>query len=396
MTKIPTTIFSVSDLTRRVKGLIETNFKNISVQGEISNFKLHSSGHLYFTLKDESSQIQGVMWRSRVGNLFFKPQEGMKIIATGNLTVYEVRGVYQIDVIEMQPLGVGELQMAFERLKQKLSSEGLFDPSHKKEIPRIPRRIGIITSPTGAAIRDMLNILQRRYPAIEVIFLPVKVQGAGAAEEVAGAIAECNAYGKIDVIIVGRGGGSIEDLWAFNEEIVARAIYASNIPVVSAVGHEIDFTISDFVADLRAPTPSAAAELTVPDIAELVEIVRNFHYTSAQLIREFITSRKRNIVSLLESYSFNKPVDLLRQHSQRIDELRRSMGRIIMHEFSVAADQAESLRKRLISLNPAAVLERGYAIVYRNDSVIQRAHELGGEDKVKITFHDGTKSAVIE
>ncbi|MBI4546997.1 MAG: exodeoxyribonuclease VII large subunit, partial [Ignavibacteriae bacterium] len=239
-------ILTVSELTRRIKSVLETGFLDVSVQGEISNCKLHSSGHLYFTLKDESSQLQAVMWRGRVMNLFFTPQDGMKVIARGNITVYEVRGIYQIDVLQLQPLGTGELQLAFERLKQKLAAEGLFAPEHKKPLPGYPARIGIVTSPTGAAIQDILSIISRRNPAVEVILYPVRVQGSGAAEEIATAIRDFDRYGEIDVMIVGRGGGSLEDLWAFNEEIVARAIYDSKIPIISAVGHEIDFTIADF------------------------------------------------------------------------------------------------------------------------------------------------------
>src|SRR5271169_6490493 len=254
-------IFSVTDLTRKIKGTLEEGFSGIAVQGELSNFKRHSSGHLYFTLKDEHTQIQCVMWRSRVPTLSVSPQDGMKMIARGNVTVYEVRGNYQLDVSSLQLLGAGELQIAFERLKQKLSTEGLFDQDHKKPLPQFPQRIGVVTSPTGAAIRDIINVVNRRFPSTELILYPVRVQGIGAAEEIASAIDDFNAFGEVGVILIGRGGGSLEDLWAFNEEIVARSIYRSSIPVVSAVGHEIDFTIADFVADLRAPTPSAAAEL---------------------------------------------------------------------------------------------------------------------------------------
>ncbi len=389
-------VLTVSALTRRIKSVLETDFKNVSVEGEISNCKLHSSGHLYFTLKDQSSQVQAVMWRSRVGALFFTPQDGLKVIVRGNVTVYEVRGVYQIDVVHMQPLGAGELQLAFERLKEKLAAEGLFAAGRKKALPRYPERIGIITSPTGAAIRDMINILSRRFPAAEVVLCPVKVQGAGAAEEIATAIRDCNAFGGFDLLIVGRGGGSLEDLWAFNEEVVARAIYASEIPIISAVGHEIDFTIADFVADLRAPTPSAAAELAVPNTAELVEIIRNFHYTCNQRIREIITSQRENIASLLRSYAFNKPFDRLRQQSQRLDELHRSLGRGVQQQVTLSHQLVSSLAKRLEALNPDAVIERGYAMVFRDGRVISRAKQLETEDEVQIKFHDGRRAAVIE
>jgi exodeoxyribonuclease VII large subunit len=389
-------IFSVSDLTKKIKGILEMNFKNIALQGEISNCKLHSSGHIYFTLKDEHAQIQGVMWRSRAANLFFTPQDGMKVIARGNITLYEVRGVYQIDVVQLQPLGVGELQMAFERLKQSLAAEGLFDAQRKKPLPLYPASIGLVTSSTGAALRDILNILQRRFPSVEVILNPVKVQGAGAAEEIAMAIRDFNTFGKIDVMIIGRGGGSLEDLWAFNEEIVARAIFDSRIPIVSAVGHEIDFTIADFVADLRAPTPSAAAELVVPNRTDLVEIVRNFHYNCRQLIAEEITSQRENIISLLQSYSFNTPFDRLRQHSQRVDELQRTLRQNLKSKVELTQQHLGSLSKRIASLNPETVLARGYAMVYRDDVIISDAHVLRRDEKIELKFRDGRKSTTVD
>jgi len=388
--------FTVSELTRRIKGVLETSFTNVAVTGEISNFKRHSSGHIYFTLKDEGAQLSAVMWRGRSMNLFFTPQDGMKVIAIGNITVYEVRGQYQIDVIQLQPLGIGELQLAFERLKQKLAAEGLFDAEHKKTIPEYPERIGIVTSPTGAALQDILNILSRRFPAVEVILYPVKVQGEGAAQEIATAIQDFNKYGKIDVMIVGRGGGSLEDLWAFNEEIVARAIYNSKIPVISAVGHEIDFTISDFVADLRAPTPSAAAELVVKHQTEIIEYLRNFCYNIEQEIRNLIKSHKERIASLFQSYAFNRPFDIVRQFSQRIDELSRNIDRNILTTLNLNHQKLDSLIKRINSLNPTSVLERGYAMIYRDNKVIDRSYKLQSDDKIEIKFHDGNVPALIE
>jgi exodeoxyribonuclease VII large subunit len=386
---------SVSELTRRIKSVLEVDFADVSVQGEISNCKLHSSGHLYFTLKDESSQIQAVMWRNRVTSLFFTPQDGMKIAARGRISVYEVRGVYQIDVAQLQPLGVGELQLAFERLKQRLSAEGLFAAEHKKPLPRYPRVIGIVTSPTGAAIRDILNIIRRRFPAIEIILSPVKVQGEGAAQEIAQAIDDLNEFGHVDVMIIGRGGGSLEDLWAFNEEVVARAIYKSRIPTISAVGHEIDFTIADFVADLRAPTPSAAGELVVCDYHEILENLRNFQYTIHQVISEIISSQKEKIRSLLRSYSFNKPLDAVRQYSQKLDELRRTLSSSVRQHVTFSLQRASSLRQRLESLNPATVLERGYAMVLRDTTVISSVQLLHPEENVQIRFHDGEIPAKI-
>ncbi len=393
--KATQSILTVTDLTRRIKTTLEQSFTHLTVQGEISNCKLHSSGHLYFTLKDESSQISAVMWRSRVGTLFFTPKDGMKVIARGNITVYEVRGQYQIDIQQIQPLGVGELQMAFEKLKQQLSEEGLFDTSHKKRLPRFPQRIGIVTSPTGAAIRDMINIIERRYPCVEIILYPVKVQGEGAALEIATAINDFNIFRGVDVLIIGRGGGSLEDLWAFNEEIVARAIYRSAIPIISAVGHEVDVTISDYVADLRAPTPSAAAELVVPQREDLVEIVRNFYYTSEQIVRDRLSLGRENIRSLLESYSFNKPFDMIRQFSQHSDELRQTIYRTVSHRLILTQQQCSSLEKRMASLHPDKVLERGYTMIMRENRVISSSQKLHARDEITVRFKDGNVAASV-
>jgi exodeoxyribonuclease VII large subunit len=389
-------ILTVSELTRRIKSVVEADFNGVAIQGQISNFKCHSSGHLYFTIKDDSSQIRAVMWRGRTTSLFFTPQDGMKVVARGNVTVYEVRGEYQLDVQTLQPLGVGELQIAFDQLKRKLHAEGLFDADHKKPLPEFPERIGIVTSPTGAALRDMINVISRRCPMVELILAPVKVQGNGAAEEISAAVRDLNDIGGIDVLIVGRGGGSLEDLWAFNEECVARAIYASRIPVVSAVGHEVDFTIADFVADLRAPTPSAAAELVVRERAELVEIVRNYCYTAQQIIEDRIESGRERMISLIRSYSFNRPIDIVRQSSQRLDEMKQALRRITLHNVAIAKQHVTSLQKRMNSVNPDTVLERGYAMVLLDGVVISRASALKRDNDVTMKFSDGVVPARVK
>lgn len=389
-------ILSVTELTRRIKGVLEGGFSNVLVQGEISNFKQHSSGHLYFTLKDEGAQLSAVMWRSRAVDLFFIPQDGMKVIARGKITVYEPRGNYQIDVLQLQPAGVGELQLAFERLKNKLMTEGLFEPSHKKHIPRFPERIGIVTSPTGAAIQDIISIISRRFPAVELILYPVAVQGISAADEISKAIRDFNEYGQVDVLIVGRGGGSLEDLWTFNEEIVARSIYDSKIPIISAVGHEVDFSISDFVADLRAPTPSAAAELVVQNRVELLEIVKNFYYTLYRIFVEKISSNKERIQNLLGSYSFHKPLDLIRQYSQRLDELNRNLTKAIAYHFQTFQAQTQSLQKRIEALNPEIILRRGYTMTYKNGQIISSTKKLKVNDTIKVKFYDGSVKSRVE
>lgn len=388
-------IISVSELTRQIKGVLELGFSNLWVQGEISNFKLHTSGHVYFTLKDESAQISAVMWRSRAAQLRFRPADGMKVMVRGNITVYEPRGNYQIDCAQIQPLGKGDLQIAFEQLKQKLFEEGLFDENNKKPLPEFPQRIGIVTSPTGAAIRDMISVLSRRFPSIELIIVPVKVQGIGAAEEIAEAINDLNRLALVEVMIIGRGGGSLEDLWAFNEEIVARAVFDSAIPVVSAVGHEVDFSISDFVADLRAPTPSAAAELVVKDKNEVVELIRNFCYTMTGAMNNSIESYKQTIAHLTQSYSFNKPHDLLRQRSQHIDELHRRLEQNLAHQFALTKQLVTSLDGRMKSLDPTAVLKRGYSIVRQSNKIVSKAKETVPGAALSIQFQDGTIDAEI-
>jgi exodeoxyribonuclease VII large subunit len=389
-------IISVTDLTRRIKGVLERGFNEVWVQGEISNCKLHTSGHMYFTLKDEGAQLSAVMWRSRVAQMLFRPNDGMKVIVRGNITVYEPRGNYQIDCLQLQPVGTGELQLAFDRLKQKLSAEGLFDEAHKKPLPAYPQKIGIVTSPTGAAIQDMLNVLSRRFPGLEVIVAPVKVQGIGAADEIAQAIRDLNTVSGIDVIIVGRGGGSLEDLWAFNEEVVARAIYSSGIPIISAVGHEIDFSISDFVADLRAPTPSAAAELVVKDKNEIIDILRNYSYTIQNLTVSRIQSSKERVHTLVGSYSFNKPLDLFRQRGQMVDDLERRLHQSFVHRFGMVRQQSQSLAKRIQSVDPQLTLKRGYTIVYRGQKIVPAAADVSENDRLTIRFHDGSAESIVD
>jgi exodeoxyribonuclease VII large subunit len=389
-------VITITELTRQIKYSLETSFPRVWVEGEISNFKQHTSGHLYFTMKDEGAQISAVMWRSRVANLAFQPEDGMKVIARGSITVYPPRGNYQIDVEQIQPVGLGELQVAFERLKQKLATEGLFDADHKKPIPEFPERIGIITSETGAALQDIRNVLSRRHPSVEVILVPVRVQGTGAAEEIAEAIKRMNRIGNVDVLIVGRGGGSLEDLWAFNEEVVARAIYASKIPIVSAVGHEIDFSIADLVADLRAPTPSAAAELIVRDRTELLEDIANLCYTMRGALDNRISDFRGQAASLIASYSFNHPRDMVREYSQSVDELDRSLVVSFAHIFRIVHQRHNALRHQLQALSLNGALKRGYAIVRKEGRIVSNANLLHRNDRADIQFHNGTVGVKVE
>src|SRR3990172_5978625 len=303
-------ILTVSDLTKEIKLSLEKTFSRISVIGEISNFKAQVSGHWYFNLKDSDAVINCVMWRGFNNQVFFTPQDGMKVIVNGKLTVYPPRGNYQIDARSMKPAGLGELQEAFEKLKQKLELEGLFDEEHKKPIPSFPNRIGIVTAIDGAAFRDMISVAERRYPLVELVIAPARVQGSGAADTIVRSLKRLNKGKDIDVIIVGRGGGSIEDLWAFNEEIVARAIYSSAIPVISGIGHEVDFTIADYVADLRAPTPSVAMELATPDMGEIFAFISDFSYYTTNNLLNMIDDSRSKIDGILNSYSFRYPLDL--------------------------------------------------------------------------------------
>ena len=382
---------SVSELTREIKYLLENALPPMWIVGEISNFKHHSSGHMYFSLKDENATIPGVMWRTRNARLFFTPRDGMKVLAYGQINVYEKRGTYQLNVQQMQPAGVGELQLAFEELKTRLREEGLFDPEFKKPLPAFPRRIGIITSPTGAAVQDLTEVLRRRFPPIEIILKPVNVQGQGAAAEIATAIDDFNAYGKVDLLIAGRGGGSLEDLWAFNEEVVARAIFRSKIPIISAVGHEIDFCMSDFVADLRAPTPSAAAELAVPDAAELKARLDSLNYRLKQRLLERVALNQERLNRLTHSYGFRRPADLLHQYEQQLDETTRMLFRAMNYYTNFKQDHVLAHTQRLQALSPQAILKRGYSIVYKTPAhqIVDHAADLVPDENIEIQFYQG-------
>ena len=391
-------IYSITEITREIKQVLESSFPPIWIEGEISNFKRHSSGHMYLVLKDESAQIPAVMWRGHNSRLFFTPQDGMKVIAFGNLSLYEKRGAYQFEITKLQPAGIGDLQLAFEQLKQKLREEGLFNPEFKKPIPLFPENIGIVTSPTGAAIRDMVSVLSRRFPSVQIILAPVRVQGDGAAEEIAQAIKDFNEYNQIDILIIGRGGGSMEDLWPFNEEVVARAIFNSNIPIISAVGHEVDFSISDFVSDLRAPTPSAAAELAVRDRVDLSESIKNSLNRVYRTLLERIAYYQEKVNHLQNSYALRKPSDVIKQQQQRLDELIRSSEIQFQHIITSRKQEIASLEKQLLSLSPDSILKRGYSLCYKDEDgkLIKSVSEVSIDDKMKIQFYKGQLKSKVE
>lgn len=389
-------IYSISQLTRQIKETLESSFPRLWVEGEISNFKHHSSGHLYFTLKDEDAQIRCAMWRFRAGSLLFKPLDGMKVFVEADLQVYERSGNYQLIVQQMQPAGVGALQMAFEQLKKKLKAEGLFEDEHKKPLPLFPEKIAVVTSPTGAAIRDIVSVIQRRFPGVEILLYPVRVQGPGSAEEISQAIMDLNEYTDIDVMIVGRGGGSLEDLWAFNEEVVARAIFASQVPVISAVGHEIDFSIADFVADRRAATPSAAAEMVVRDRSEVTGQLNYYRQRYNDLIRRKIENYRDRMASLKTGYGFRRPQDLIFQHMQRLDELQRQIQVMTGHRLQLNRNKLTHLEQQLKSINPEAVLKRGYSIVFKDGKILKDTAGIKKDDDIQVKLRDGEIAATVK
>lgn len=428
-------IYTVSEITAEIKILLETEFLGVFIQGEISNFSAATSGHLYFVLKDKGAQIKCAFFRSKARFLKFKIEDGMQVIARGNLGVYELRGEYQLYVDFLEPKGIGSLQLAFEQLKVRLQAEGLFDPRHKKPLPLLPQTIGIVTSPTGAAIQDILRILRRRHESVRVLIYPAKVQGEGAALEIVTGIAYLNGLPEVDVMIVGRGGGSIEDLWAFNEEAVARAIFNSRIPIISAVGHEIDFTIADFVADLRAPTPSGAAELVISQKSELVERVANLERRLGHSLQFRLGQFRNKILELSTHRVFATVEGRLRLNRQRSDELAfrlenairdqvldfknrwqllsNSLRRLDLRQivrlkrealtYQLARSQVQiqfllrnlkgkvtALHETLHALSPLAVLERGYAICWDSrGNILKEAQSLAPGDPFAVTLAKG-------
>jgi len=390
-------VFSVGELSRHIRNALEKNFSDIWVEGEISNFTAHSSGHFYFSIKDSRSQLKCVMFRHANKNLKFRLEDGLQIITHGAVSVYEKRGDYQLIIDIVEPRGRGALQLAFEQLKEKLGKEGLFNPEIKKKIPLLPGIIGIVTSPTGAAIKDILNVLERRFSSVNVLINPVRVQGEGAGEEIARAITELDTLTNADVIIVARGGGSIEDLWAFNEETVARSIFRCSIPVISAVGHEIDYTISDFAADLRAPTPSAAAELVIAEREKLIERVRVFENSIIQSMEQGIGRFKDKVNFFRTGYGFRRFEDKLRQNTQIVDELRSGLFLRISHLAQVRKKTLENLAGKLSTLGPESVLKRGYSITLKlpGEEVITDARKVKPGSRVRIMVARGSFYAEV-
>ena len=410
---------TVSAITRYLKARFDAddNLKSVFLKGEISNFKAHTSGHLYFSVKDESSKINAIMFSRSASKLDFKPADGTKVLIAGRISIYEATGNYQIYVDQMIEDGVGNLYVAFEKLKKKLSAEGLFDQSHKKAIPAIPKRVGIITASTGAAVRDIITTIRRRFPICETILFPTLVQGDGAKDDIVKNIKRASSY-DVDVIIVGRGGGSIEDLWAFNEEIVARAIYECDIPIISAVGHEVDFTIADFVADLRAPTPTAAAELAVPNMIDLKRSIEQYSIRLKEAIYKKINYQKLYLDSVKNSFVLKNPMVMFDNKKQNLDLISSRLNELILRKVEIQKDKLNNLKKsyifvnpeniykdetivlkniidKLELLNPLKVLSRGYSITYSCGKVVKSIKDVKDDIVVKVKNGE-IKAKVIE
>lgn len=397
---VTVTVISVGQLNRYVKMLLEQDphLTPVMVSGEISNFVNHyKSGHLYFSLKDENALVKAVMFKTYASHLKFVPESGMKVVVRARVSLYEKDGAYQLYIEDMQPDGVGALQMAYEQLKKKLEAEGLFEQSRKRPLPRYPQRVGVITSPTGAAVRDMLNILGRRFPLAKVVFMPVLVQGDGAPPQLASAIARMNAEHAADVIIIGRGGGSLEDLWAFNTEEVCRAVAASEIPIVSAVGHETDFTLCDFCADLRAPTPSAAAELVVPDEEELSLQLQQTRTRLMIALRTDIQKKTLHLASLRSKRALATPTYHVEQSAMRLDLLTRRFSGLAEGRLAEAKTKLCAAAAALDAMSPLKVLSRGYAIAQdKKGAVVRTAAALHAGDTFALHLQDGRVACTVD
>ena len=391
------TVYSVAQLNNYVKGILDNdeNLKHIFVTGEISNYKAHYSGHLYMTIKDETASVKAVMFAGNASRLRFNPENGMKVLIFGTISLFPRDGSYQLYISDMQPDGIGALSIAFEQLKEKLAKEGLFSDVYKKPVPRFPERVGVVTSETGAAVQDIFNVLYRRYPMAKVVLRPAKVQGTGAAEDIAKAIRTFNEYDAADVIIVGRGGGSIEDLWAFNEEIVARAVFESRIPIISAVGHETDYTICDFVADLRAPTPSAAAELAVPDRIELKSSLLSCQKHILELTKNKITEERGKLHVIKQNNVMRDPVTRINDSRRELLYLAETISNLTTGVLERNKSKYLNLVGKLDALSPLKVISRGYALVENNGKVVTSKNQVNVDDNIILTVSDGVISAKV-
>jgi exodeoxyribonuclease VII large subunit len=392
-------IYTVSELTDGIKEHLETSFPFITLRAEISNFKRHSSGHLYFTLKDDRAQIAAIIWRTRAAQIGSKLEDGIEVIVKGHIEVYAPQGKYQIICDSAKPVGEGFLQKEFERLVKKLQADGLFDESRKKPLPRLPERIGIITSPTGAVIEDIKTVIARRFPSATLVLFPVRVQGDGASSDIAAALRYANTLTderRLDVLIVGRGGGSLEDLWAFNDEAVARAIFQSRVPVISAVGHQTDITISDLVADVRAGTPSMAAEMVTPSRDAVISGITNALETLRQTLHGDIETKLASLREVTQSYGFNRPLRQTATLMQTLDRFEERLTQAMNQKFLMTKTRLETLTHELVLLGHEHNLKRGYIIALRNGKLIRRASDIQHGDTLTLKFFDGEVRVSIE
>ncbi|MCZ6716391.1 MAG: exodeoxyribonuclease VII large subunit [Gammaproteobacteria bacterium] len=389
-------VFTVSRLNKEARGMLEQSFGLIWLEGEISNFTHHGSGHMYFSLKDDKAQVSCAMFRGQNNRLRFRPAEGMLVLVHAKVSIYEARGNFQLIVESMEEAGEGRLQREFERLKKKLLDAGLFDPDHKQPLPAVPKKIGIVTSPTGAAIRDILHVLKRRFPAAAVLVYPVAVQGEAAAGQIVRALELAAAHDSCDLLILARGGGSLEDLWAFNEEAVARAIFDCPLPLITGIGHEIDFTIADFVADVRAPTPSAAAEIAVPEQREWLNALAGHLDRLRSLVQRYLSANREKTGWLQKRLARVHPGQLLNQQGQKLDELGLRLRRVAADKLGQMHKRLDPLARALQAIGPQATLERGYAIVSHGDAIVRDAGMLKKGDEIQTRFARGTATSTVK
>lgn len=392
-------VFNITQLNIYVKSLLESNevLNDIFLCGEISNFTNHyKSGHLYMSLKDEGGVIKAVMFRQYTSKLQFEPKDGMKVVVRGKVSLYERDGTYQLYIVAMKQYGLGELQLKYEQIKEKLNAEGLFLEEHKKPIPKIPNSIAVITSPTGAAVQDIFNVIKRRFPIVKIVMCPVQVQGESAAPSLIQAVKEVNEKNCADVIIIGRGGGAIEDLWAFNDETLARTIFASKIPVISAVGHETDFTICDFVSDKRAPTPSAAAELAVPDKFDLENKIERYKLNLKSYLKRTLNQNQLKLETLMNKQCMKNPYFNITLKGQQVDLFVNRLNKSFEKIYSLSNANFLKFASKLNSLSPTNILLRGYSVVYKDDKIISSKKDLNVNDNIKINLSDGIVNAEVK
>ena len=388
---------SITETNLYIKNLINADdfLGKIYIKGEISNFKLHTRGHLYFTLKDDNSRISAVMFANSTSKLLFTPQDGMNVLVRGRISVYEATGQYQIYVEEMLEDGVGNLYLEYEKLKKKLETEGLFDSSHKRVLPKYPTNIGIVTASTGAAVKDIISTIKRRYPICNTILFPSLVQGSDAKENIVKQITAAQDY-DLDLLIVGRGGGSIEDLWAFNEECVARAIYNSKIPVISAVGHDVDYTIADFVADLRAPTPTGAAEMAVPSIDDVRTLLKQFKIRASKSILNNVETYKNRLDAIKNSYILKNPLALYEVKEQRLSNYIETLNNIMKKKLDNTGYEFKIILNKLHLLNPLNILEKGYSVVSKDKEIVKSSKDVKINDELTIKLHEGKLKTIVK